>query len=209
VDILAFIKRHGKRSRPLVLSESLCGVIGVVSEIFGQTWHMPVLAELRPLLGSSEPPSGERLQRILNTLVKQAAQSRPGLDAQLLVQANHILYKVSDRTVRTRKYQTVIMQGEGDTLQVGWWVSAPGAGRSSITYLADRSGWKCASWEISEQCQKDLDLLVEIGGEVLGFLSERNLLPENSLFQVALEQHLARIAKMREAAAAAAKVARA
>ena len=180
---------------PLVLSYSLCNALTIVSQIFGQTWHMPVVGELNRALRSPNPPSGQLLCGIIVKLIEEASLSRPGLSARFVVFRNQIVYRSADR-----RYVVLIVQGEGDSVRVVWQVSVRQAGTSYISYQVQGKAWSVVEWKVSEQSQENLELLAKVGGEVLGFLDEYKLLPEASPFKRALDAQVARTVTMREQA---------
>jgi hypothetical protein len=170
----------------------------MVSHIFGQSWEIFVVGELRLLLREPKPPEGTRLSGILTTLVRQSGMSNPGLPERFIISSNQIRYKTQDR-----RYTVVILQGDGETVLLSWQMSARGAGSSFISYSISGTVWTCQSWDVSEECQADLPLLAKVGGEVLGFLAERDLLPKDSFFIKALEAHMGGVTALREKATAA------
>jgi len=177
---------------PLVLSWSLCNALTIVSQIFGMTWHMPVVGELNRALRGANPPSGQLLAGILQRLIEEAALSRPGLSARFIISRNQIVYRSADR-----RYVVLIVQGEGGTVRVVWQVSVRSAGTSFISYEVKGQVWSVVEWKVADQSQENLELLAKAGGEVLGFLEQLKLLPESSPFQRALEAQVIRTASMR------------
>jgi hypothetical protein len=193
-----FPGRSGQALKPLVLSNSLCHALTMVSHIFGQSWDVFVVGELRLLLREPSPPEGTRLKAILTTLIRQSSLANLGLADRFIINSNQIRYKTLDR-----RYTVVILQGEGDTILLSWQMSARGAGSSFISYTIKGNVWTCSSWDVSEECQKDLPMLAGVGGEVLGFLAEHDLLPAGSFFIKALEAHMGGMSALRERATAA------
>jgi len=190
-------KKVGGESRDIVISFSLCNALTLVAQIFGQTWDTFVVNELQLLLRQPDRVGGQSLTHILATLLRHADQSHPGLSHRFLLRSSQIRYQTSDR-----RYTLVIMQGEGDSVLLSWQMNVPRAGTSYIAYAVRGTVWKCESWEVSPQCQENLPLLAKAGGEVLGFLYERKLLPAGSIFQLALERQLAANVEMKEASSA-------
>lgn len=191
--------KAGATLPPLVLSEALCNSLLVLSQIFGQTWHQPVVGELQRLLRMPTPPSGPTLAGIITKLIEEASLSREGLSARFVVSRNQIVYRSADR-----RYVVLILQGdqEPDSVRVVWQVSVRTAGTSYISYIVRGTGWTPVEWNVSEQCMENLGLLAKVGGEVLGFLEEYKLLPKDSPFQKALEEQLEQASSFREAAKA-------
>lgn len=190
----------GGEARPLVLSPSLCHALTLLAQIFGQSWDGFVVGELRRLLQTGgEAPSGQRFAGIFTALLMQSDQHRAGLSDCFFLRGTQIRYRTADR-----RYTVVIMQGEGDNVLLSWQMNVRGAGTSFITYVVSGTSWRCQEWEVSKECQANLPLLAKSGGEVLGFLYERKLLPEGSIFVKALEEELSKAANLREAARAAA-----
>jgi hypothetical protein len=182
---------------PLVLSESLCNSLIILSQIFGQSWHPFVVGELQRTLQVPNPPSGQILAGIISKLLEEASLTRPGLASRFVVSRTQIVYRSADR-----RYVVLIVQGEGSTVRVIWQVAARTAGTSYISYQVDRNRWSPVEWQVADQCMENLELLAKVGGEVLGFLAEYKLLPENSPFQRALEAQISHSAALRESATA-------
>ncbi len=188
--------------RPLVLTGSLCHALTMVSHIFGQSWEIFVVGELRRLLNETQSrgeaaTEGTRLKSILTTLIRQSSEFNPGLAHRFIVNSDQIRFQTKDR-----RYTVVILQGEAQSVLLSWQMSSRGAGSSFISYTVDGNHWRCNSWEVSEECQKDLPLLANVGGEVLGFLAEHDLLPQESFFIQALEAHMGGMVALRERATA-------
>lgn len=177
----------------IVLSPSLCNALSVVSQIFGQTWHLYVVDELRKLVSTDPPLSGDRLVSIFSTLLRESNRNYPGIERRFVVMRNQIRYKTPDR-----RYTVVILQGPDQDVLLTWQVATREAGTSSITYQVHYDSWKCLEWRVSPECEADLPLLVKTGGEVLGFLAERKLIPEGSLFQRAIDQKIASTVNRRD-----------
>ena len=166
-----------------------------MSQIFGQTWHMPIVGELLRALRTPTPPSGQTLASILLRLIEEASLSRPGLSARFVVSRNQIVYRSADR-----RYVVLIVQGDPETVRVVWQVSVRQAGTSYISYQVKGKSWAVVEWKVADQSQENLELLAKAGGEVLGFLAEYKLLPEASPFQRALEAQMVSTARLREIA---------
>lgn len=180
---------------PIILTPSLCGALGVVSQIFGQTWHFHVVGELAKLTRQDPPIEGDKFVNYFLTLLREATKNYPGLERRFVVMRNQIRYRTPDR-----RYTVVILQGPDHDLLLTWQVSTREGGTSSITYQVHGDQWRCTSWQVAEQCQEDLPLLVKTGGEVLGFLAERKLIPPGSLFQTALDRQIADTVNRRDSA---------
>jgi hypothetical protein len=192
--------KKGAALPPLVLSDSLCKALEVLSQVFGQTWHQPVVSELfRTLRNSPNPPRGHTLSLILTKLVEEASLARPGLSNRFVFSQNQIVYRSADR-----RYTVLVVQGEGadDLVRVVWQVSQRQVGTSYISYQVRGSTWTPVDWKVSDQCLANLDLLAKAGGEVLGFLEEYKLLPKGSPFQKALDEQVTHAAALREQATA-------
>lgn len=190
--------KGGAELPSLVLSESLCNALLTLSQIFGQTWHQPVVGELLRTLQLPNPPSGQTLAMILSKLIEEASLSRDGLSLRFVISRNQIVYRSADR-----RYVVLIVQGETpDTVRLIWQMAHRQAGTSYISYVVSGKEWKTVDWKVSDQCNANLNLLVKTGGEVLGFLEEHKLLPENSPFQRALEEQISLTFAMREDALA-------
>ena len=179
----------------LVLSGSLCNALTILSQIFGQTWHGPVVGELERTLRAPNPPSGQILAGILIRLLEEAAITRPGLAARFIVSRNQIVYRSADR-----RYVVLILQGDGeaDSVRMVWQVTQRAAGTSYISYLVRGRAWSVVDWKVADPCLANLELLAKSGGEVLGFLEEFKLLPEGSPFQRALEAQVVHTSALRE-----------
>jgi len=189
--------KGGKKNaslQPLLLSESLCNSLSVLSQIFGQTWHQPVVGELMRSRQLPNPPSGQMLAGIINKLLEEASIARPGTAARFMVNGHQIVYRSADR-----RYVVLIVQGEDDSVRVMWQVSVRQAGTSYISYVVNGKSWQPVEWEVSPPCMENLDLLAKVGGEVLGFLAEYKLLPPGSPFEKALDEQISTAAMMREA----------
>ena len=171
--------------RGLELTPSLCESLGVLAQIFGQTWDGFIVDELRRQMAAKTATSSSALKSILVSLFAQAGKTRPGLVRSFLVTDSQIRYQSLDR-----RYLVVILQGEGDQVLVTWQMRTRQAGTSSITYAIQGSVWTPTHWEVSPACQADLALLAKDGGEVLGYMGERGLLPEGSVFMRALFDEL-------------------
>jgi len=182
---------------PLILSDSLCNSLLVLSQIFGQTWHQLVVGELVRARQIPNPPSGAMLAGIINKLLEEASIPRPGLSSRFVVSGTQIVYRSADR-----RYVVLIVQGEGDAVRVMWQVSVRQAGTSYISYVVQGKSWTPVEWEVAEPCMENLELLAKVGGEVLGFLGEYKLLPEGSPFQKAMEQQIENSSAMRQTAQA-------
>ncbi len=64
-----------------------------------------------------------------------------------------------------------------------WQVASRKAGRNTFSFFVSNDGsWTLGEAEISEQCNADLTLLAEVGGEVLGFFTLRRIFREDSPF---------------------------
>ncbi|MDR3690310.1 MAG: hypothetical protein P4L46_13090 [Fimbriimonas sp.] len=181
--------------QPLVLSDSLCNALEILSQIFGQSWHMPVVGELHRALRSPTPPSGQILAGIILKLLEEANMSRPGIATRFVVSHNQIVYRSADR-----RYVVLILQGDGHTVRVVWQVSVRQAGTSYISYQVYGSSWSVVDWKVAEPCLNDLALLAKTGGEVLGFLEQYNLLPTGSPFERALDAQVVQASTLREMA---------
>lgn len=179
--------------RPLALSFSLLHALQILAQIFGQSWDQYVVGELRLSLRRDPVPSGPVLINILSSLFQHSSQTNFGLAARFVMTPTQIRYRSSDR-----RYLVVILQGEGEDVHLTWQMSTRVAGVSFITYTVSGNAWRCVDWEVSKQCQEDLGLLSKLGGEVLGFLAEQRLLPEDSLFMKALEEGVSVTASFKE-----------
>jgi hypothetical protein len=179
----------------LELSVSLCETLRVLAQIFGQSWDEYVVGELQRQMASAPKTSPKTLKSILTTLISQAGKTRPGLVRSFLVTESQIRYQSADR-----RYVVVILAGDGGTVHVTWQVRTRQSGTSSITYVVNGSVWTPEQWEVSPVCQGNLALLAKDGGEVLGFMAERGLLPAGSLFEQALDQELSEALRRREQA---------
>ena len=180
---------------PLVLSESLCNALELLAQIFGQSWHLLVVSELRRSLFSANPPSGQMLAGIILKLLEEANISRPGIAARFVVSNNQIVYRSADR-----RYVVLILQGEGDSIRMVWQVSVRQAGTSYISYQVHGKSWSVVDWKVADQCLDNLGMLAKVGGEVLGFLEEFKLLPAGSPFQRALDDQIIQTSSLRERA---------
>jgi hypothetical protein len=189
--------KKGASLPPLVLSESLCNSLVILSQIFGQSWHMAVVSELLRTLQAPTRPRGQTLAGIITKLLEEASLTRPGLSARFVISHNQIVYRSADR-----RYVVLIVQGEGDedAVRVVWQVSHRQLGTSFISYQVRGRSWIPVEWKVSDQCLANLDLLAKAGGEVLGFLQEYKLLPPGSPFQRALEAQVAHSGSLRERA---------
>jgi hypothetical protein len=181
--------------RTLVLSSSLCHALQILAQIFGRTWDQYVVGELRRDLRRTPPPSGTLLVTMLTSLLQHSSQTNYGLVNRFVITATQIRYRSADR-----RYMVVILQGQGDEVYLTWQMTTRQAGVSFITYTVSGNSWRCIEWQVSKPCQDDLALLAKIGGEVLGFLAERDLLPPGSPFIQALEAQLSAAVGMRESA---------
>lgn len=194
---LGFRKSPGPGStgqlKTLILTGSLCHALQILAQIFGRTWDQYVVGELRRELRRSPPPSGSLLIGMLTSLLQHASETNYGLANRFALTPTQIRYRSSDR-----RYQVVILQGEGEEVQLSWQMSTRQAGVSFITYTVSGNNWRCIEWEVSKPCQDDLALLAKIGGEVLGFLAEQKLLPDNSPFIRALEAQVSVSASLKE-----------
>jgi|GEM_PF-1887819 len=180
---------------PLVLTESLCNSLEVLSQIFGQSWHMFVVGELRRALHSPTRPSGQTLAGILMKLLEEASISRPGTASRFVVSNTQIVYRSADR-----RYVVLIIQGDGDAVRVVWQVTVRQAGTSYIAYRVQGKTWQVVDWKVATPSLLNPELLGKAGGEVLGFLEENNLLPPNSPFQKALDAQIMVTSSFRERA---------
>jgi hypothetical protein len=181
---------------PLVLSESLCNSLVILSTIFGQAWHLFVVGELQRTLAGPVPPSGQTLAMILSKLLEEASVTRPGLSQRFVITRNQIVFRSADR-----RYVVLIVQGEGDRVRVVWQVSVRNAGTSYISYEVSGKSWRVVEWKVAEQSEENLELLAKAGGEVLGFLEECKLLPPGSPFQRALDAQVAHSSGMKDTVA--------
>ncbi len=180
---------------PLVLTDSLCNALELLAQIFGQSWHLLVVSELRRSLGSPNPPSGQMLAGIIVKLLEEANVSRPGIASRFVVSNNQIVYRSADR-----RYVVLILQGEGNSVRVVWQVSVRQAGTSYISYLVNGKSWSVVDWKVADPCLENLGMLAKVGGEVLGFLEEFKLLPAGSPFQRALDDQIIQTSSLRERA---------
>ena len=179
--------------QPLVLSSALCNSLEILSQIFGQTWHMPVVGELNRAMRSPNPPSGQTLAGIVLKLLEEANLSRPGITSRFVVSHNQIVYRSADR-----RYVVLILQGDFDSVRVVWQVSVRQAGTSYISYRVHGKTWTVVDWKVADQCLANLELLAKTGGEVLGFLEQYKLLPPASPFQRALEAQIVQTSVLRD-----------
>ena len=180
---------------PLVLSESLCIALEVLSQIFGMSWHMFVVSELRRTMNAPTRPSGQILAGILIKLLEEASISRPGTSSRFVISNTQIVYRSADR-----RYVVLIVQGEGDSVRVVWQVSVRQAGTTYIAYKVVGKTWQVVDWKVASQSLLNPELLAKAGGEVLGFLEEHNLRPPNSPFQKALDAQIMATSSFRERA---------
>jgi hypothetical protein len=169
--------------------------------VFGQTWPIRVIADLRALPGGSAQLSGSALTNKFLVLLREACSISEGLFDCFRVTPYQIQYRSWDR-----RYFVVIQQSNdvADAVETVWQISSKTAGRNSLQFMVHGTGWKLLDEKVSPQSQADLTKLAEAGGEFLGHLVLREILPQDSLFARAVREHVQAVAQLRQGASGAA-----
>lgn len=164
------------------------------ASIFGQTWTGFVVGQLMPLARNTPPMSGAAFTNKFDVLLRQATSIDPRLYRCFRITPYQIRYRSKDN-----RYVVTIQQREcGEGVQMIWQFSTRRAGMNSVSFLVTPAGFVPQAEMLSPACAEDLCLLAEAGGELLGHLASRDLLPEDSLCSKAVEMHIFTTATVRE-----------
>jgi len=118
-------------------------------------------------------------------LLRQATSTDPRLYRCFRITQYQIRHKSKDG-----RYMVTIQQREcGEGVQMIWQFSSRRGGMNSVSFLVTPAGFVPQAEMLSPQCMEDLSLLAEVGGELLGHLVSRDLLPEDSFCAKAVELH--------------------
>jgi hypothetical protein len=179
--------------KALVLSPALCTALDLQATIFGQTWNGLVVGQLLPLASAKTPATGTAFSNKFDVLLRQATQFDPRLFQCFRITPYQIRHKSKDG-----RYLVTIQQSEKtDGVMMIWQFTSRKAGMNSVSFLVTAAGFVPQAELVSPQCQENLSLLAEAGGELLGHLVNRNLLPQGSICARAIEERIAAMTAMR------------